>query len=177
MHRNLVKVQESMIQCVADVLEIAEIRNMKPLVIAALKISEKPLTAEELGVRTKLDKAELKKILDDLTEKGIITCEGPEGHQCYDFADRAGHRLMETLHSKARAVMQRVRAHLDESRKLMTEGKGEFDGYDSLMARFLGEKLHKAEMVAQILKKKVFFFDFLESHREEGDSVKRIPVE
>jgi len=177
MHRNLVIVQESMIQCVADVLEILEIRNMKPLVIAALKVSEKPLTAEEIGVRTKLDQAALKEILDDLTEKGIIAGEGPEGHQRYDFAERAGHRFMETLHSKARAVMQRVRSHLDASRKLMAEGKGEFDSYDSLMARFLGEKLHKAEMAAQILKKKVFFFDFLESHREEEESVKRIPVE
>jgi len=174
MHRNLVKVQESMIQCVADVLEIAEIRNMKPLVITALKISEKPLTSEEIQARTKLDPAAVKEILDDLEEKGIII---KDGNQCFDFADRAGHRFMETLHSKARAVMQRVKSHLDNSRKLMAEGKGEFDSYDSLMARFLGEKLHKAEMIAQILKRKIFFFDFLESNRGEGDSVKRIPVE
>jgi hypothetical protein len=59
----------------------------------------------------------------------------------------------------------------------MADGRSEFTEYDSLMARFLNEKLHKAETIAQILKRKVFFFDFLESHKEESDFVKRIPVE
>ncbi|GEM_PF-2090358 len=177
MHKNLVKVQESMIKCIAEALEIFEVRNMKPLVIAALKISEKPLTMEELLTRTKLDPALISEILKDLTGKGIVTKATCEGHECFDMADKAGRQFMEVLHSKAKAVMDRLRFHIDESRKLMSEGKGEFNEYDSLMARFLNEKLHKAEMVAQIVKRKVFFFDFLESNKEEGERVKRIPVE
>ncbi|MHC9540642.1 MAG: hypothetical protein AB9903_14140 [Vulcanimicrobiota bacterium] len=177
MHNNLVKVQESMIQCIAEVLEILEVRNVKPLIIAALKISEKPLTVDELHTRTKLDTAAISKILDDLSDSGIVSKTSREGIECFDLADRAGRKFMEVVHSKAKAVMHCIRTRLDESGKLMTEGRNEFSEYDSLMARFLNEKLHKAEVIAQILKRKVFFFDFLESHKEESDSVKRIPVE
>lgn len=177
MHKNLLKVQESMVECVKQALDIFEITDRKPLVIAALKIGEKPLSISDLKARTKLDDGEISKILARLIEKEMVTESLINNQKHYEMSDEIGKKFISMIHSKIKSIQKIVATQIDESRKLMSDGKKEFNEYDALMARFLGEKLHKAEVIAHIMKRKVFFFDFLESCKEDCDPIKRIKIE
>ena len=70
MHRDLVKVQEKIVENIGENLKTLEISDKRPVIVSVLAIAERPLAEEEIAARARLGSKEVRKGLGSLLKKG-----------------------------------------------------------------------------------------------------------
>jgi DNA-binding transcriptional regulator GbsR (MarR family) len=180
MHGNLRQIQERFVQATKETLEILEIRKVRPIIMAALFVSEKPLSEEEIAARTGLTLDRVGEEVAFLIEKEVlmgVSPKGGEGKTSYEVNPDIEKVLGKRVRSKAEKVLENTRKHIEESKKLLFSCESELDDFDRLMAKFLKCKMKKAEMFCLFLSRKMAFWDFLHTGEPADRGIKRIPIE
>jgi len=170
MHKNLVRVQEEIVGNVRENLKALEISDKRPVIVSALACAEGPLTEEELVARTGIGTKEIRKSLAALSDKEFVveSRERPAGIVRYELHPRMEQAVLRSIRTKTEAIGANTRGHMDECEKLIESGTPEFDDYDRLMARFLGERINKMRLFATILTKRNALLNLLDTSIGEG---------
>ncbi len=178
MHQNLVQMQQNAVDTVRDILDILEVENKKPLIMVAMMMAEKPLTEDELAKRTGLDDAEMKKGIEKLRSKNILTVfNEEEDPPRFEINPEIEKVMIRRIRSKMEKILDTMQNHIETSKELLESGKPDFDNYDLLMAKFLRARMHKAWMIHHILGKKRVLLNFLETGEVDREEIKKISID
>lgn len=179
MHKNLVKVQEKIVENVKENLKTFEISDRRPVMIAVLACAERPLTEEEIRGRTGIRASEVRKALGLLTGKELVvkTPDRPSGKVGYELNPDMEKVVQRNIQSKIEAVSSNTKSHVAECESLLKSDNGEFDDYDRLMARYLREKICKMKLISAVMTKRNALLRLLDAGSEEHAEIKKIPIE
>jgi DNA-binding transcriptional regulator GbsR (MarR family) len=165
MHQNIVTAQSKIIQLVKSNLEILECPSKKPIVMATLKISEKPLTIEEISQRAELSEDEVKNEIECLMNKGFL--KKFPGSEVYDFNPEILKIMMAYIYEKVDKINKNVLQTIGEVRILLYENPSEHSDCDHLMAKYLNDMLMKGEMIHTMVRQKLEVMNLLKSHMKQ----------
>jgi len=179
MHKDLVRIQEKMVENVGENLRTLEISDKRPVIVSALAIAEKPLSEDEIAARTRLGLNEVRKGLGSLLQKELVkeSKDGHSGRLAYELNPEAEKTALKNIQKKIEAVRSNTLSHVAECEALLESGKAEFDDYDRLMARYLQEKIKRMKAVSAIMTRRTALLRLLDSSVEEKGEIKKITIE
>jgi len=179
MHKNLVRIQEKMVENVEENLKTLEISDKRPMIVSVLAMAERPLAEEEIVGRTRLGAHEVRKCLGLLVGKELVVKapEEPSGKVVYELNPRIEQIALRGVQSKIEAVRSNTKSHMAEYENLLESGMAEFDDYDRLMARFLKEKIHRMKLISAVMTRRTALLRLLEGSEEESAEIKKITIE
>jgi predicted DNA-binding transcriptional regulator len=179
MHRDLVKVQEKIVENIGENLKTLEISDKRPVIVSLLAIAERPLAEEEIAARARLGSKEVRKGLGSLLKKDLVveSAAGASGRVGYELSPEVEKMALRNVRSKIEAVRSRLESHVAECEGLLESGKAEFDDYDSLMAKYLREKIKRMKAVSTIMTRRTALLRLLDSSAEEKAEIKRITID
>lgn len=179
MHRDLVRIQEKMVENVGENLRTLEISDKRPLIVSVLVIAEKPLAEDEIAARTRLGANEVKKGLDYLLKKELVveSAVGASGRVGYELSPEVEKVALKSIRSKIEAVRSNTESHVAECEALLESGKAEFDDYDRLMARYLREKIKRMKAVSTIMTRRTALLRLLDSGLQQKGEIKKITID
>ncbi len=179
MHKNLVRIQERIVENVRENMKTLEISDEKPMIISVLACAERPLTDEEIIARTGVGADQVQKCLAFLTGKELLVKaeEEPSGRVEYELNPDIEKITLRNIQSKIEAVGSNTKSGVNECESLLESGKAEFDDYDRLMAKYLREKIGKMKLVSAVMSRRSALLRLLDSSAEEGAEIKRITIE
>ena len=87
MHKDLVRIQEKMVENVGENLRTLEISDKRPMIVSVLALAERPLAEEEIAARTRVGPNEVRKGLGFLVKKELVvkSADGPSGKVGYEL--------------------------------------------------------------------------------------------
>ena len=178
MHKNLVRIQENMLENFRENLKIFEVADKKPIIIPVLVLAERPLTEEEIVARTRIGANEARKGLDWLAKKDFITkdTDGTSGKVVYELNGDIEKIVAGHIQSKLEAVRSNTKKHISECDGLLESAKAEFDDYDRLMAKYLRERISKMKLVTAIMTKRSSLLRLLDSGNAESAEISKISI-
>ena len=178
MHKNLVRIQEKVVEGAKENLKIFEISDKRPLIIPVLACAERPLTEDEIVARTKIDAKAVHKGLAYFVKEALVI-EAPDdrtGQPVYEINPHLEKVVLGEMQSKIEAVRSNMKSHMAEYENLLESAKGEFDDYDRLMAKYLREKMGKMRLLFTMMTKRSSLLRLLGSGGE-GAEIKKISIE
>jgi|WetSurMetagenome_2_1015567.scaffolds.fasta_scaffold303295_1 hypothetical protein len=178
MHKNLVRIQEKVVEGAKENLRILEISDKRLLIIPVLACAERPLTEEEIVTRATMDVKAVHEGLAYLTRESFVitTPDDRTGHAVYEINPQLEKVVLRDVQTKAEAVRSNMKSHMAECESLLEAAKGEFDDYDRLMAKYLREKIGKIGLVLAVMTRRSSLLRLLESDGE-GTEIKKISIE
>jgi len=179
MHKNLVRIQEKMVENVRENLKTLEISDKRPMIVSVLACAERPLIEEEIKARTRIGAQEVRKCLGLLVNKEFLvkTTDEPSGKVAYELNPDMEKIALRGIQSKVEAVRTNTKSHMAEYESLLESAKAEFNDYDRLMARILREKINKMKLISAILTRRSAILRLLDSGLDESAEIKKITIE
>ena len=179
MHKDLVRIQEKMVENIVENLKTLEISDKRPVIVSVLAIAEKPLAEEEIAARARLGSKEVRKDLGSLLKKELVveSPAGPSGRVGYELSPDVEKVALRNIRSKIETVRSRLESHVAECEGLLESGKAEFDDYDRLMAKYLREKIKRMKAVSTIMTRRTALLRLLDSGGGEKSGIKEITIE
>jgi hypothetical protein len=179
MHRNLVTIQEEIIENARENLEILEIRDKKLMIAPVLAVAERPLSEREIADRAGVGEDEIRKGLDYWIERDLVVKTGSNasGEVVYELNPEMEKIAARNIQSKLEALRNNSKKRLAECDKLLESAKAEFDDYDMLMAKYLRERIGKIKFLAAIITRRNSLLHLLDSSEAQNAEIKRISIE
>lgn len=174
MHKNLIAVQEKMVENARESLQILEVEDPKYLILAALAVAEKPLSEQEIGSRIHSGSGEVRRGLDDFIERGVVM---ETGDALYEFHPEIDKVLARNVQTKIEALRKSQTSHLAVCEKLLESGRAEYDLYDTLMSRFLWERIAKMRLIAAIMSRRNALLQLMQSGDAGSDEITKIAID
>ena len=178
MHKNLVRIQERIVENVRENLKTLEISDERPVIISILACAERSLTEEEILSRTDIGADQIRKCIALLVDKELVVKagKGSSGRVEYELNPDMEKIALRSIQSKIKTVGSNTKSSVNECESLLESGKAEFDDYDRLMARYLREKIGKMKLVSAVMTRRSVLLRLLDSSAEESAEIKRITI-
>jgi hypothetical protein len=173
MHKNLIAVQERMVQNIRESLDILEVPDQKYLVLPALAVAEKPLSASELAGRTGLEEGQIRHNLDDFLARGVVLKEEGDVYELNPEMDKI---IAGNIQSKVEALRKIHLQHVSECESLLESGKKEYDPYDLLMSKYLKERLIKMKWITAVMTRRHRLLHLLNPDAADGEEMTKITI-
>jgi hypothetical protein len=179
MHKNLAMIQDKMVENVREALSILEVPDNKALIISVLAVAENPLARQEIMERTRIVDSECFMGLDALIDRDLVVAEGvnASGESVYGLNPKMEKIAARSIHSKIEALRSNTKKHVAQYESLLESAKGEFDGYDTLMAKFLSERIGKIKLIVALMTRRSSLLRLLDSGDGEGSEIKKIEID
>ncbi|MGA2107977.1 MAG: hypothetical protein ABSH25_10080 [Syntrophorhabdales bacterium] len=179
MHKDLVRVQEKIVENIGENLRTLEISDKRPVIVSVLAIAERPLAEEEIAARARLGSKEVREGLGSLLKKELVveSADKSSGRVGYELSPDVEKTALRNIRSKIEAVRSSIESHVAECEGLLGSGKAEFDDYDRLMAKYLREKIKRMKAVSTIMTRRTALLRLLDSSAEEKAEIKRITID
>lgn len=180
MHPNIKQLQQKAVQVVKENLNILEVKNIKPVIMVAFSVSEKPLSVEELAERTELTLEQIKTEIEILLEKEVIAPVKlkEEADKVFYEVNQDFHRtIIKRIKAKIKKVNQNNLKHIEEGKALLKAGENEYDPYDRLMCKLLKQKMRKFETINFIVSRRIALANLLCPENGCSEPMKKIDLE
>jgi len=179
MHKDLMRVQEKIVENVGENLRTLEISDKRPVIVSALAIAEKALAEDEIAARTHLALKEVRKGLGSLLQKELVkeSKDGHSGRVGYELHPEAEKMALRSIQKKIESVRSNTLSHVVECEALLESGRAEFDDYDRLMAKYLQEKIKRMKAVSAIMTRRTALLRLIDSSVGEKGEIKKITIE
>jgi len=179
MHRNLVTIQQEIIESVRGNLEILEIQDKRFMIAPALAVAERPLSEREIADRAGVGDDEIRKGLDYWIDRDLVVKTGlnASGEAVYELNPEMEKIAARNIQSKLEALRNNSKKHLAECEKLLESAKAEFDDYDILMVKYLRERIGKIKFLVAIMTRRNLLLNLLDSSDAQNAEIKKISIE
>jgi DNA-binding transcriptional regulator GbsR (MarR family) len=177
MHKNLASAQRSLIKNVEEILGIFDVSDRKPIIVSALACAEKPLSQADISDRTDLDRPTVISCLERLEENKVVSAVEVSGITTYELSTDLEKAVFRSIQSKMDAVRTTVERHAGECETLLESARREYDDYDTLMAKYLRERVGKIKVMTSVMAKRSALLRLLDPGEEEHDEIRRITIE
>jgi DNA-binding transcriptional regulator GbsR (MarR family) len=172
MHENLARIQAELVSAIKETLKIFEISDVRPLLMAALSVAEKPLTEAEILARTGLKARTASQGLAALVDRAVLVREG-DRFEIGQAPDRAFAGLVQ---ERAEAVRSGIRRRLAACETLLESGRAAFDDRDWLMAKLLRERLGLLRGLTTLLARRSALFRLASADGPEPARIEKVPI-
>jgi DNA-binding transcriptional regulator GbsR (MarR family) len=179
MHQNLTQLQEKIVDNVKEYLKILEVTDKRPVIVPVLALAERPLTEQEITARSRLSAKDVHKGLTFLTKNDLIveTVGKDSGKIVYELNCDMEKVIARNIQEKIEDLRRKMKSHVVEYEDLLESAKADYNEYDTLMAKFLREKVNKMKLVAAIMTKRNSLLRLLDTGVEESAKIEKISIE
>jgi DNA-binding transcriptional regulator GbsR (MarR family) len=177
-HKNLVQIQEAMVENLRNNLKVLDISDPRPVILAVLALAEKPLIEEEIVTRTHLGASDVRKRIGAMLDKNLLVKDSAHasGRVAYELRPDIDRIVAAEIRSKLEAVRSNTQSRVAECESLLESARTEFDDYDRLMAKYLGERVCKLRLMTGFMAKQASLLRLLEPGHEGIEEIKKISV-
>ena len=144
------------------------------MIVPALAVAEKPLSAQEIADRTNISVEEIHRNLEYFLKRNLVVSTGDAA---YELNPDRGKIIAQNIQERIETLRKNTKNNLAECENLLGSASAEYDGYDILMAKYLRERIAKMKLFTAFMTRRSSLIRLLDSSGEDNPEITKVTID